>query len=45
MIDPRIVRDDPDVVRAAQQRRQLSTDVVDELVAADEQRRSSIASF
>lgn len=45
MIDPRILREDPDVVRAAQQRRGLPTDVVDELVAADEQRRSSIATF
>jgi seryl-tRNA synthetase len=45
VIDPRIVRDDPDAVRAAQVRRQLSPDVVDELVVADEQRRSSIASF
>jgi seryl-tRNA synthetase len=45
VIDARIVRDDPDAVRAAQQRRGLPTDVVDELVAADEQRRSSIAAF
>ncbi|KAA1380447.1 serine--tRNA ligase [Aeromicrobium fastidiosum] len=45
MIDPRIVRDDPDAVRAALQRRQLSTDVVDELILADEKRRSSIAAF
>lgn len=45
MIDPRILRDDPDAVRAAQQRRGLPTDIVDELVGADEQRRSSIAAF
>ncbi len=45
MIDARLLRDDPDAVRAAQQRRGLPTDVVDELVAADEQRRSSIVAF
>jgi seryl-tRNA synthetase len=45
VIDARLLRDDPDAVRAAQQRRGLPTDVVDELVAADEQRRSSIATF
>ena len=45
MIDPRILRDDPDAVRAAQRRRGESADIVDELIAADEQRRSSIATF
>jgi seryl-tRNA synthetase len=45
VIDPRILRDDPDAVRAAQQRRGLPTDIVDDLVGADEQRRSSIAAF
>ena len=45
MIDARILRDDPDAVRAAQQRRGLPTDIVDDLVGADEQRRSSIAAF
>lgn len=45
MIDARILRDDPDAVRAAQQRRGLPTDLVDELVRADEHRRSSIVTF
>ena len=45
MIDPRILRDDPDSVRAAQRRRGESADIVDGLIAADEQRRSSIATF
>ena len=45
MIDARILRDDPDAVRAAQQRRGLPTDLVDELISADEQRRSSIVAF
>ena len=45
MIDPRLLRDDPDRVRAAQTKRGLSTDVVDEALAADERRRSSIVEF
>jgi seryl-tRNA synthetase len=45
VIDARLLRDDPDAVRAAQQRRGLPTDIVDELVDADERRRSSIATF
>ncbi|MDX6277257.1 MAG: seryl-tRNA synthetase [Nocardioidaceae bacterium] len=45
MIDPRILRDDPEAVRAAQRRRGEPTEIVDELIAADEKRRSSIATF
>jgi seryl-tRNA synthetase len=45
VIDARILRDDPDSVRAAQQRRGLPAELVDELISADEQRRSSIAAF
>jgi seryl-tRNA synthetase len=45
VIDPRLLRDDPDRVRAAQTKRGLSTDVVDEALAADERRRSSIVEF
>ncbi|MGA8986796.1 serine--tRNA ligase [Aeromicrobium sp.] len=45
MIDPRILRDDPDAVRAAQQRRGESTELVDELIGADEQRRSTISAY
>ncbi len=45
MIDPRILRDDPDRVRAAQAKRGLSDEVVDRALAADEQRRTAIATF
>jgi seryl-tRNA synthetase len=45
VIDPRVLRENPDRVRAAQARRGLSADVVDLAVAADERRRSSIAEF
>ncbi len=45
MIDPRVLRDDPDRVRAAQERRGLSSGVVDEAVAADRRRRDAIVEF
>ena len=45
MIDPRLLRDDPDLVRAAQTKRGLSADVVDDALAADERRRSTIVEF
>ncbi|WP_229052661.1 serine--tRNA ligase [Aeromicrobium sp. Leaf350] len=45
MIDPRLLRDDPDLVRSSLRRRGESPDAVDALVAADAARRSSIASF
>ncbi|MGH3474157.1 MAG: serine--tRNA ligase [Aeromicrobium sp.] len=45
MIDPRLLRDDPDALRAAQRRRGEPAELVDDLVAADERRRSSIAAF
>jgi seryl-tRNA synthetase len=45
VIDPRLLRDDPDRVRAAQAKRGLSSDVVDEALAADEHRRSSITHY
>ena len=45
MIDPRLLRDDPDLVRAAQAKRGLSAAVVDEALAADEARRVAIAEF
>jgi seryl-tRNA synthetase len=43
MIDARLLRDDPDRVRAAQVKRGLPTDVVDRALAADEARRGAIA--
>ena len=45
MIDPRVLRDDPDRVRAAQAKRGLSADVVDRALSADGARRGSIATF
>ncbi|MGA9749709.1 MAG: serine--tRNA ligase [Nocardioides sp.] len=45
MIDPRLLRDDPDRIRAAQAKRGLSADVVDVALDADEQRRSAIGEF
>ena len=45
MIDPRILRDEPDRVRAAQAKRGLSADVVDRALSADSARREAIATF
>jgi seryl-tRNA synthetase len=45
MIDPRILRDEPDRVRAAQAKRGLSGDVVDTALAADTERRQAIVDF
>ena len=45
MIDPRLLRDEPDRIRAAQAKRGLSDEVVDRAVAADETRRGAIAEY
>ena len=45
MIDLRVIRDNPERARDAQRRRGLSPDLVDEVLAADEARRESIARF
>ena len=45
VIDPRMLRDSPDLIRAAQERRGLSAAVVDEALSADERRRRAIAEF
>ena len=45
MIDPRLLRDDPDLIRAAQAKRGLSAAVVDEALAADEARRTAIVEY
>ncbi len=45
MIDARLLRDQPDSIRAAQLKRGLSPDAVDRALAADESRRSAIALF
>ncbi|MCL2784015.1 MAG: serine--tRNA ligase [Propionibacteriaceae bacterium] len=43
MIDPRLIRTDSDMLRRAQKARGESVELVDELVAADEDRRRAIA--
>jgi seryl-tRNA synthetase len=45
MIDPRILREEPDRVRASQAKRGLPDDVVDRAVAADQARRQAITTF
>ncbi|MEQ7127462.1 serine--tRNA ligase [Actinopolymorpha sp. B11F2] len=45
MIDPKVLREDPDRVRESQRRRGASVELVDEVLAAEERRRSSIAAF
>ncbi|MCZ4499770.1 MAG: seryl-tRNA synthetase [Marmoricola sp.] len=45
VIDPRVLRDNPDLIRAAQAKRGLSDAVVDQALAADEARRAAIATF
>ncbi|MGI8522631.1 MAG: serine--tRNA ligase [Nocardioides sp.] len=45
MIDPKLLREDPDRVRASQAKRGLPDEVVDRALAADEVRRTSIAAF
>ena len=45
MIDPKLLRTDPDLLRRAQAARGESPDLVDALVASDEARRAAIATF
>ena len=45
MIDPKLLRTDPDQIRTSLAARGEDTAVVDQLLAADESRRSNIASF
>ncbi|HLS48473.1 MAG TPA: serine--tRNA ligase [Actinomycetaceae bacterium] len=45
MIDLRALRENPDVVRASQEARGEDPGLVDELIAADERRRASLAEF
>ena len=45
MIDPKLIRTDPDALRRAQTARGESVELIDHLVAADEDRRAAIASF
>ena len=45
MIDPKILRSDPDRIRRSQQARGESDGIVDELLAADAARRAAINAF
>jgi len=45
VIDLRLVRDDPDAIRASQRARGESESAVDDLLQADEQRRSAVQRF
>jgi seryl-tRNA synthetase len=45
MIDARLLREEPDRVRAAQAKRGLSDEVVDRAISADATRRSAIAEY
>jgi len=45
MIDPKLLRTDPDLIRRSQARRGESTSLVDDAIAADEARRAAIAEF
>ena len=45
MIDPRLLRTDPDRVRRSQRARGESAELVDEALAADEARRTAITAF
>jgi seryl-tRNA synthetase len=45
VIDPKLIRDNPDLVRASLAKRGESPDLVDDVLAADAARRASIAEF
>ncbi len=45
MIDPKLLRDDPESIRQSQRRRGESDEIVDQLIVADERRRNSIAAY
>jgi seryl-tRNA synthetase len=45
VIDPQLLREDPDLVRRSQQARQASVELVDEAIAADADRRAAITAF
>lgn len=45
MIDPHLLRENPDLIRESQKARGASVDVVDEAIAADRARREAISAF
>ena len=42
MLDIKLIRENPDIVREALHKRHMETDVVDEVIALDEKRRAII---
>jgi seryl-tRNA synthetase len=45
VLDPKLLREDPEAVRASQRARREDPGLVDEVLAADESRRAAIAAF
>ena len=45
VIDPQLLRDSPDLVRRSQLARGNRVELVDEAIAADQQRRAALTSF
>lgn len=45
MIDPQLLRENPDSLRRSQEARRASVDLVDEAIAADQARREAITAF
>ena len=45
MLDLKLIRDDPEAVRASQRARREDPGLVDEVLTADERRRAAIVSF
>ncbi|MCL1840356.1 MAG: serine--tRNA ligase [Propionibacteriaceae bacterium] len=45
MIDPKLLRTDPDLLRRSQAKRGESVELVDQAIAADEERRAAIGAF
>ena len=45
VIDPQLLRDNPDVLRRSQEARGSSVTLVDDAIAADQQRRVAIGEF
>jgi len=45
MLDPKVLRDDPEAVRASQRARREDPHLVDEVLGADDRRRATISAF
>ncbi|HOO58685.1 MAG TPA: hypothetical protein PK273_05255, partial [Anaerolineaceae bacterium] len=42
MLDLKLIRENPELIREALRKRQIETDIVDQIIALDEQRRTLI---